>query len=203
MSVSARTVALALTCAGLAVAAMLALLQGDWSDYLIPLALWAGTVFLLALRWQTVAWLRGGRSAVVGRAVRTVALSCLGLFGLCTVAVIGVGRLGGCPIMGDPGGSIDFENADSVPLIVYPEGSQVPSLRRVLEPGGKLSWGYLVSCGSSRRDDEVFGVFGAEYAGTWVYCREVTRGEMDHRPNLVMRRGDLRCAPAYAPAGPP
>ena len=116
---------------------------------------------------------------------------------------MGLGRLSGCPIMGDPGGSIDFENADSVPLIVYPEGVQVPSLRRVLEPGGKMGWGYLVSCGSSRRDDEVFGVFGAEYGGAWVYCREVTRGEMDHRPTLVMRRGDLQCTPAYAPAGPP
>ena len=203
MSLSARPVAIALVWAGLAVVAMLALFQGDWSDYRIPLALLASTVFLLALRWQTVAWLRGGRSAVVGRAVRTVAVSCLGLFAICTVTVIGYTRLSGCPIMGDPGGSIDFENADSVPLIVYPEGVQVPSLRRVLEPGGKMGWGYLVSCGSSSRDDEVFGVFGAEYAGAWVFCREVTRGEMDHRPTLVMRRGDLQCTPAYAPAGPP
>jgi hypothetical protein len=182
---------------------MLALLQGDWSGYLVPLALWGTAVFLLALRWQAVPWLRGGRSAVAGRVVRTVALSCLGLFALCTVAVIGVGRLSGCPIMGDPTGSIDFDNSDSVPLIVYPEGVQVPSLRRVLEPGDKMGWGYLVTCGSSRHDDEVFGVFGAEYAGAWVYCREVTRGEMDHRPTLVIRRGDLQCTPAYPPAGPP
>ena len=70
-----RPIAIAFAWALLAVATMLALFQGDWSDYLIPLALWAATVFLLALRWQTVAWLRGGRSAVVGRAIRTVALS--------------------------------------------------------------------------------------------------------------------------------
>ena len=151
MSVSARTIAIALVWAGLAVAAMLAILQGDWSDYLVPLALWATTVFLLALRWQAVPWRRGGAWRVAGRTIRVVALSCLGLFALCTVAAIGLGRLSGCPIMGDPTGSIDFENADSVPLIVYPEGVQVPSLRRVLEPGGKMGWGYLVSCGSARR----------------------------------------------------
>jgi len=203
VSVSPRTVTIALVWAGLAVVAMLAILQGDWSDYLVPLALWATTVFLLALRWQAVPWRRGGTWAVAGRTIRVVALSCLGLFALCTVAVIGLGRLSGCPIMGDPTGSIDFENADSVPLIVYPEGVQVPSLRRVLEPGGKMGWGYLVSCGSARRDDQVWETIGAEYAGAWVYCREVTRGEMDHRPNLVMRRGDLQCTPAYAPAGPP
>jgi hypothetical protein len=182
---------------------MLALLRDTWSDYLIPLALWGTAVFLLALRWQTVAWLHGDRRAVAGRAVRTVALSCLGLFALCTVALIGVGRLSGCPIMGDPGGSIDFKNADSVPLIVYPEGVQVPSLRRVLAPGASMGWGYLVSCGSDRHDEELFGVFAAEYEGAWVYCREVTRGEMDQRLTLVLQRGDLRCMPAYAPAGPP
>ena len=203
MGLSSRAVAIASIWAGVAVLAMLALLQGDWSDYLIPLALWATAVFLLALRWQTVPWLRGGRSEVAGRAIRTVALSCLGLFAVCTVAVIGVGRLSGCPIIGDPSGSIDFENADSVPLIVYPEGVQVPSVRFSLAPGERTSWGYLVSCGSSKRDDQLFRVLGAEYAGAWVYCREVTRGEVDHRPTLVMRRGDFQCTPAGAPAGPP
>ena len=203
MGLSSRALAIASAWAALAVLAMLVFFQGDWSGYVAPLALWGTAVFLLALRWQTVPWLRGGRSAVAGRAVRTVALSCLGMFALCTAGVIGITRLSGCPIMGDPGGSIDFENADSIPLIVYPEGVQVPSLRRVLPPGDRMSWGYLVSCGSSRHDDEIFGVFAAEYAGAWVYCREVTRGEMDHRPNLVMRRGDLQCTPAYAPAGPP
>ena len=67
MSVSARTIATALVWAGLAVAAMLAILQGDWSDYLVPLALWATTVFLLALRWQAVPWRRGGPWRAAGR----------------------------------------------------------------------------------------------------------------------------------------
>ncbi|TMC44577.1 MAG: hypothetical protein E6J23_07180 [Chloroflexi bacterium] len=116
---------------------------------------------------------------------------------------MGLGRLSGCPIMGDPTGSIDFENADSVPLILYPEGVGVPSVRRVIAPGNGTGWGYLVSCGSQRRDSEVRVTIGAEYGGAWVYCREVTRGEMDHRPTLVIRRGDLQCEPKYAPAGPP
>ena len=198
-----RPFAVAAISAGLALAAMIALLQGDWSEYLIPLALWGIAVFLLALRWQTVPWLRGGRWAVTGRIVRVASLSCLGLFGLCTVAAIGVSRISGCPIIGDPSGSIDFQNADSVPLILYPEGVQVPSVRTVLAPGDRTGWGYLVSCGSSRRDDQVFRTIGAEYSGAWVYCREVTRGEIDHRPTLVLRRGDLQCAPVGAPAGPP
>jgi len=198
-----RSIAISLAWAGLSIAAMLALLQGDWLGYLIPLALWGGTVFLLALRWQTVAWLRGGRWAVTRRVLRVTSLSCLGLFALCTAAAIGYSRLSGCPIVGDPSGSIDFQNADSVALIVYPEGVHVPSVRFSLAPGERTSWGYLVSCGSSKRDNQLFGVIGAEYAGAWVYCREVTRGEMDHRPALVMRRGDLQCTPAYPPAGPP
>ena len=189
--------------AAVAIVAMVGFFQGDWREYTIPLALWGIAVFLLALRWQTVAWLRGGRLAVAGRVVRVTTLSCLGLFTLCTAAAIGVSRLSGCPIIGDPSGSIDFQNVDSVPLIVYPEGVQVPSVRVVLEPGARTGWGYLVSCGSSRRDEGVWRTIGAEYGGAWVYCREVTRGEMDHRPTLLLKRGDLPCTPAGVPAGPP
>ena len=203
MTVRTRAVAVAATWAGLAVVAMLALLQGDWSGYVVPLALWGLAVFLLALRWQTVSWLRGGWLAVAGRIVRVVSLSCLGLFLLCTVAAVGISRLSGCPIIGDPGGSIDFQNDDSVPLIFYPHGAEVPSVRRELEPGARTSWGYLVSCGSSRRDDAVVTMISAEYAGEWVYCREVTRGELDSRPLLHMRRGDIGCTPTVRPAGPP
>ena len=203
MTLRSRAIAIALVWAGLAVGAMLALLQGDWSGYLIPLALWGSTVFLLVLRWQTVAWLRGGAWAVAGRAVRVVGLSCLGLLALCTVAGIGYSRLSGCPIIGDPSGTIDFQNADSVSLIVYPEGVEVPSVRVTLAAGDRTGWGYLVSCGSGRRDDQVWRTIGAEYAGAWVYCREVTRGEMDHRPTLLLKRGDLQCTPAHPPAGPP
>src|SRR5438132_8488513 len=144
---------------------MVAFFQGEWSGYLIPLALLGSAVFLLVLRWQTVPWLQGGPWKVAWRATRTVAVSCLGLFILCTAAAIGVSRLSGCPIIGDPGGSIDFQNADTVPLILYPEGVQVPSVREVLEPGARTGWGYLVSCGSARRDDEIWRTIGAEYAG--------------------------------------
>lgn len=203
MNLRWRAVAIAVIWAGLALAAMIALLQGDWSGYLLPLALWGLAVFLLALRWQTVPWLRGGRWAVTTRIVKVATLSCLGLFALCTAAAIGYLGLSGCPIIGDPSGTIDFQNADSVALIVYPEGVQVPSVRFSLAPGERTSWGYMVSCGSSKQDDQLFRVLGAEYAGAWVYCRQVTRGEMDHRPTLVVRRGDLQCTPAGAPAGAP
>jgi hypothetical protein len=201
MRLRTRQVAVAAIWSAVAVVAMLALFQGDWSEYVVPLALWATAVFLLVLRWQDAAWLQGGTRIVAGRVVRLVGISCLGLFALCTAALIGYGRLSGCPIIGDPGGAIDFQNDDTVPLIVYPHG--IASVRRVLAPGERMGWGYLASCGSSRRDEEVFQTIGAEYVGAWVYCREVKRGELDARPLLHLRRGDLGCTPSFPPAGPP
>ena len=195
--------AIASVWAALAVGAMVAFFQGEWSGYVIPLALLGSAVFLLALRWQTVPWLQGGPWKVAWRATRTVAVSCLGLFALCTAAAIGITTLSGCPIMGDPGASVDFRNDDSVALIVYPEGVEVPSARTLLDPNQRTAWSYMVSCGSARRNDQVWRTIGAEYAGAWVYCHELTRGELDHRPLLLLRRGDLECTPTSPPAGPP
>lgn len=182
---------------------MLLLFQGDWSEYLAPLALFAAALFLVALRWQTAPWLRGHPGQVAGRVLRVIGLSCLGLLIVCTAAFVGIGRLSGCPLMGDPTGTIDFRNEDSVPLIVYPEGPQVPSVRRIIAPGEQSGWGYLVSCGTQRRDDAVFRTIAAEYERAWVYCRDVLRGELDTRPMLRLTRGDVRCTPTVAPAGPP
>jgi hypothetical protein len=169
------------------------LLPGDWTPYAIELALLGVAVSLLVFRAQGSTWARGTVDEVVPRALRLVIVSLFVLIAGCTAVFVGASAITGCPIMGDPTGTLTLVNADTVLLEVVPhDGPQAGVARIWLLPGQRQVVSYGTACGA---DVQV----AAAYDGAWVYCRPIARREIRGQ-DLPISRGQLRCTPHAAPS---
>lgn len=188
MSSRRRRIAFALAWGAIAVLAFPLLMGGDWTPYAIELALVGLAVSLFAYRAQGSAWTRGGIGEVAPRVLRVLAVSILVLIGGCTAMLGGWSAISGCPILGDPTGTLALVNADVVSLDVLPQ-SGVDRVR--LAPGERRAVRYGTACGA---DVQV----AAAYEGAWVYCQPVTRRDIRGQ-DVPIVRGRLRCSPDEAP----
>jgi hypothetical protein len=169
------------------------LLPGDWTPYAIELALLGVAVSLVAYRAQGSTWTRGTVDEVAPRALRLVIVSFVVLIVGCTAVIVGASAITGCPIMGDPTGSLALVNADTVLLEVVPYDGPHDRVSRIwLLPGQRQVVSYGTACGA---DVQVV----AAYDGVWVYCRPVARREIRGQ-DLPISRGQLRCTPRAAPS---
>jgi hypothetical protein len=189
MSSRRRRIGLALLSGAISVLALPLLLPGDWTPYLIELVLVGLAVSLLAYRAQGSAWTRGSIGDVALRVLRVVTVSLVVLIGGCTAVLFGASAITGCPIMGDPTGTLALVNADTVLLEVLPQDGVA---RVWLLPGQRQVVTYGTACGA---DVQV----AAAYEGAWVYCRPVARREIRGQ-DLPISRGQLRCTPHAAPS---
>ena len=185
-----RRIALALVCGALSTVVLPVLLPaGDWTPYTIELALLGVATSMLAYRAQGSTWTRGNIGDVVLRALRLVIVSLFVLVVGCTAVFVGASAITGCPIMGDPTGTLTLVNADTVLLEVLPQDG-VARVR--LLPGQRQVVTYGTACGA---DVQV----AAAFEGAWVYCRPVARREIRGQ-DLPIARGQLRCTPRAAPS---
>jgi hypothetical protein len=189
MSSRRRRIALALVCGALSTVVLPLLLPGDWTPYAIELALLGIAISLFAYRAQGSTWTRGTIADVVGRALRLVIVSLFVLVVGCTAVFVGASAITGCPIMGDPTGTLTLVNADTVLLEVLPQDG-VARVR--LLPGERQVVTYGTACGA---DVQV----AAAFEGAWVYCWPVARREIRGQ-DLPIARGQLRCTPRAAPS---
>jgi hypothetical protein len=187
MSSRQKRIARALLWGAITALAFPLLMQGDWTPYAIELALVGLAVSLLAYRAQGSAWTRGGIRDVAPRVLRVVTVSLLVLIGGCTAVLVGASAISGCPIMGDPTGTLALVNADTVLLEILPQEG-VASVW--LLPGQRRIVTYGTACGA---DIHV----AARYEGAWVYCRPVARRDIRGQ-DLVVAREQLRCTPNTA-----
>jgi hypothetical protein len=111
MSSRRRRIAIALVCGATSMVALPLLLPGDWTPYAIELALLGVAVSLLVFRAQGSTWARGTVDEVVPRALRLVIVSLFVLIAGCTAVFVGASAITGCPIMGDPTGTLTLVKA--------------------------------------------------------------------------------------------
>jgi len=188
MSSRRRRITVALVWGAISALAFPLLMSGDWTPYLIELALVGFAVSLLAYRAQGSTWTRGTIGDVAPRVLRAVMVSLVVMIGGCTAVLVGASAISGCPIMGDPTGSLKLVNADSVLLEVLPQDGAAPVW---LLPGQRRAVTYGTACGA---DVQV----AAAYEGAWVYCRPVARRDIRGQ-DLRIARGRLECTPHAAP----